>query len=132
MKKKLTWFRKEFTGDDLKEMQEATGTFKELKLLTNKEATLIGIETMNGKDAYAIKSGKTTYFYDVENGLKVAESKELEQAGQKMTQITYYEDYKDVKGIKFPYITKMNVGIEIELITSEVKINEGVTDADFK
>mgnify|MGYP000857288745 CR=1 FL=1 len=124
--------RKEFTGDDLKEMQDATGTFKELKLLTNKEATLIGIETMNGKDAYAIKSGKTTYFYDVENGLKVAESKELEQAGQKMTQITYYEDYKDVKGIKFPYITKMNVGIEIELITSEVKINEGVTDADFK
>ena len=25
-----------------------------------------------------------------------------------------------------------DVGIEIELITTEVKINEGVTDADFK
>lgn len=124
--------RKDFTGDDLKNMQDAAGTFKELSLLTNKEVVLSGIETMNGKDAYAIKNGKTTYFYDVESGLKVAESKELEQAGQKMTQVTYYEDYKDVKGIKFPYITKMNVGIELELITSEVKINEGVTDADFK
>ena len=124
--------RKDFTGEDLKNMQDAAGTFKELSLLTNKEVVLSGIETMNGKDAYAIKNGKTTYFYDVESGLKVAESKELEQAGQKMTQVTYYEDYKDVKGIKFPYITKMNVGIELELITSEVKINEGVTDADFK
>jgi hypothetical protein len=26
----------------------------------------------------------------------------------------------------------MNVGLEIELTTTEVKINEGVTDADFK
>ncbi len=124
--------RKDFSGDDLKQMQEETGTFKELKLLTNKDVTLSGIETINGKDAYAIKNGKTTYYYDVESGLKVAESKELEQAGQKMTQTTYYEDYKDVKGIKFPYITKMNVGVELEFITSEVKINEGVTDADFK
>ena len=87
---------------------------------------------MNGTDAYAIKNGKTTYLYDVEIGLKVAESKELEQAGQKMTQTTYFEDYKEVKGIKFPYITKMNVGVELEFITSDVKINEGVTDADFK
>ena len=124
--------RKDFTADELKEMQDATGTFKELKLLTNKEITLSGIETINGKDAYAIKKGTSTYFYDVESGLKVAESKEVDQAGQKMTQTTYYEDYKDVKGIKFPYITKMNVGIELEFITSEVKINEGVTDADFK
>jgi zinc protease len=124
--------RKDFTGDDLKEMQAATGTFKELKLLNNKEVVLSGIETINGKDAYALKVGKVTYFYDVVDGVKVAESKELEQAGQKMTQTTYFEDYKDVKGIKFPYITKMNVGMELEFITSEVKINEGVTDEDFK
>ena len=68
----------------------------------------------------------------MKTGFKVAEAQELEQGGQKMTQTTYYQDYKDVKGLKFPYKTIMNVGIEIELITSEVKINEGVTDADFK
>uniref|UniRef100_UPI00404B3898 insulinase family protein n=1 Tax=Flavobacterium sp. TaxID=239 RepID=UPI00404B3898 len=124
--------RKDITGDDLKEMQEAAGTFKELMLLTDKTITLSGIESINGKDAYALKKGKNTYFYDVESGFKVAESKELEQAGQKMTQTTYFEDYKDVKGIKFPYITKLNVGMEIELITSEVKINEGVVPEDFK
>ena len=124
--------RKDFTGDDLKDMQADATTFKELALLTDKDVTLTGIENINGADAYAIKNGKSTLYYDVKTGFKIAEAKELEQGGQKMTQTTYYQDYKDVKGLKFPYKTIMNVGIEIELTTSEVKINEGVTDADFK
>ncbi|WP_445456734.1 M16 family metallopeptidase [Flavobacterium sp. HNIBRBA15423] len=124
--------RKDITGDDLKEMQESAGTFKELNLLNNKDLVLSGIEAINGEDAYAIQNGKTTYFYDVKSGLKVGEARELEQAGQKMTQTTYFQDYKDVKGIKFPYKTILNVGMEIELTTSEVKINEGVTDVDFE
>ena len=124
--------RKDITGDDLKEMQESAGTFKELNLLNNKDLVLSGIETINGEDAYAIQNGKTTYFYDVKSGLKVGEARELEQAGQKMTQTTYFQDYKDVKGIKFPYKTILNVGMEIELTTSEVKINEGVADIDFE
>ena len=124
--------RKDFKDQELKDMQAEATTFKELALLTDKGVTLAGIENVNGVDVYAVKSGKSTYFYDVKTGFKVAEAKELEQGGQKMTQTTYYQDYKDVKGLKFPYKTIMNVGIEIELITTEVKINEGVTDADFK
>lgn len=124
--------RVDFKDQDLKDMQAMAGNFKELSLLTDKNVTLTAIENINGSDAYAIKNGKSTYYYDVKTGFKVAEAQELEQAGQKMTQTTYYQDYKDVKGLKFPYKTIMNVGIEIELITTEVKINEGVTDADFK
>jgi predicted Zn-dependent peptidase len=124
--------RKDFKDQELKDMQDMAGTFKELSLLTDKDVTLTGIENINGADAYAIKNGKSTYYYDVKTGFKVAEAKELEQGGQKMTQTTYFQDYKDVKGLKFPYKTIMNVGMEIELITTEVKINEGVTDADFK
>lgn len=124
--------RKDFKDQELKDMQDMAGNFKELSLLTDKDVTLTGIENINGTDAYAIKNGKSTYYYDVKTGFKIAEAKEVEQGGQKMTQTTYYQDYKDVKGLKFPYKTIMNVGIEIELITTEVKINEGVTDADFK
>jgi predicted Zn-dependent peptidase len=124
--------RKDFKDQELKDMQAEATTFKELGLLTEKGITLTGIENINGADAYAIKNGKSTYYYDVKTGYKIAEAKELEQGGQKMTQTTYYQDYKDVKGLKFPYKTIMNVGIEIELITTEVKINEGVTHADFK
>ena len=124
--------RKDFKDQELKDMQAMAGNFKELSMLTDKDVTLTGIENINGADAYAIKNGKSTYYYDVKTGFKVAEAQELEQRGQKMTQTVYFQDYKDVKGLKFPYKTIMNVGIEIELITSEVKINEGVTDTDFQ
>lgn len=124
--------RKDIEGDDLKEMQESAYTFPELMLLNNDKVVLKGIETINENDAYALTIGKRTMMYDVTTGLKVAESVEQEQAGQKMTQATYFNDYKEVKGIKFPYNTVMNVGIELELITQDVKINEGVTDADFE
>ena len=124
--------RKDITGEELEQMQDMAGNFKELQLLNSSNTTLSGIENLDGKDAYVIKNGKGNYFYDVNTHLKIAESKEMEQAGQKVTQVTYYDDYKEVKGIKFPHTTIMNVGIEIELKASEIKINEGVTDADFQ
>ena len=127
--------RKDFKDQELKDMQAEATTFKELALLTDKGVTLAGIENVNGVDAYAVKSGKSTYFYDVKTGFKVAEAKELEQGGQKMTQTTYYQDYKDVKGLKFPYKTNMNVGIEIEYdgrkSSNLSKITEGVRMAIF-
>lgn len=124
--------RKDITGDDLKDMQAGAIPFEELTLVNNKELALGKIESVNGSDAYTIKNGKTTYYFDVKSGLKVAEAKELEQAGQKMTQMTYYSDYKEVKGVKVPFKTLLNIGVDLELSTSEVKINEGVTPEDFK
>ena len=124
--------RKDFTGDDLKEMQAGAVPFEELTLANNKDIILGAVENINGTDAYAIKNGKSTYYFDVKTGLKIAEAKELEQGGQKMTQMTYYSDYKEVKGIKVPHKTTLNIGVELELTTSDVKINEGVTEEDFK
>lgn len=124
--------RKDLTAEELKEQKTGAVPFEELTLANNTSAKLEAIENMNGNDVYVIKEGKTTYYYDVKTGLKVAEAKEMEQMGQKMTQTTYYSDYKEVKGIKFPHTTDMNVGIEIKLMTTEVKINEGVVAEDFK
>lgn len=106
--------------------------FPELTLATKPGITLSGIESIDGKDAYAIKDGKKTLYYDVTTGLKLAESNVEEMQGQQMTQVVSFADYKDVKGVKVPFKTTLNVGIEIELIASDIKINEGVTDADFK
>lgn len=118
-------------AEKLKRITESATPFIELNLLKETNLELI-IENIKGSDAYGIKKGKSTYFYDANTGLKVAEASELEQGGQKMTQTTYFEDYKDVKGIKFPYKTIMNIGMDLEFTTSEVKINEGVTDKDFE
>lgn len=124
--------RKAMEADDLKEVKNMATTFPELLLVNNKDVVLKGIETVNGSDAYALTLGKRTMMYDVKSGLKVAESVEQEQMGQKMTQTTNFNDYKEVKGIKFPYNTVMNVGMELEFVTQDIKINEGVTDADFE
>jgi len=106
--------------------------FEELDLLTNKTVKLAGIESMNGVEAYAVKKGNATYYYDVKSGLKVAESHEEGEGKEKVVQTTTYGDYKEVKGIKFPYKIVMNIGVELELAVTEVKINEGVTPADFQ
>lgn len=124
--------RKDLTGEELAEMKSGAVPFEELNLLNKTDLALGAVENINGADAYAIKNGKTTYYFDVKSGLKVGEAKEMEQMGQKMTQTTYYADYKEVKGIKFPHKTTLNIGMELELITSDVKINEGVTEEDFK
>ena len=56
----------------------------------------------------------------------------MERNGQKSSQTINFDDYVDVKGIKFPYKMTLNVGMPLEFITQEVKINEGVADKDFE
>ncbi|KGO94062.1 M16 family metallopeptidase [Flavobacterium subsaxonicum] len=123
----------ELEGEDLAEMKASAVPFEELTLASKKDVKLSGIESINGTDAYAVKNGTTTFYYDVKTGYKIAEAHEAEGPdGKKATQTTYYSDYKDVKGIKVPHKVSMNVGIELDLTVVEAKINEGVTPADFQ
>jgi zinc protease len=119
-------------GADLADNKASAVPFEELDLIKNSDAKLSGLETINGVEAYVIKKGNAKYFYDVKTGYKVAESHEEGEGNEKAVQTTLYGDYKDVKGIKFPHKVVMNIGIELELAVSEVKINEGVTAADFQ
>ncbi|NDI99491.1 insulinase family protein [Flavobacterium sp. LaA7.5] len=124
--------RVDIPQEEVANMKAGAVPFEELTLMNKNDITVTGIEPINGNEAYAVKNGTTTYYYDVKSGLKVAEAKEEEQMGQKMTQTTYYSDYKEVKGIKIPYKVVMNIGVDLELDVNEAKINEGVTAADFQ
>lgn len=124
--------RKDISGEELAEMQAHAKPFPELDLAKQADLKISGIEDVSGKEAYAIKDGKSTYYFDVKTGLKLAQSVTVSQGGQSMTQMITFDDYREVKGIKFPYQTVLNVGMEILLVTTDVKINEGVTDADFQ
>ncbi len=124
--------RKNIEGADLAEMQASATPFEELQLAKKTDLVISGIESINGNDAYGVQNGKTTLFYDVKSGLKVAESKTMEQAGNKITQTTNFGDYREVKGVKVPFNIIQNVGFELDIKMSEVKINEGVSDADFQ
>jgi predicted Zn-dependent peptidase len=98
-------------------------------------ASLIKIEPIDGKDTYVIKVGDdTTVFYDVISGFKVGESVTMKAPnGQEMTQSVKYADYKEVNGVKFPYIMKMTIGPQqIDFNVKEIKINSGFTAVDFQ
>ena len=123
--------RKDFQGEELTEMKASAIPFEEVALLKNPALTIDRIETINGHDTYAIKNGKKTYFYDTKTGLKLAESKAMEQGGQQMIVTTNFEDYRDVKNVKIPYTIIQNVGIELTIKISDITINEGVKDSDF-
>ncbi|WP_396144481.1 M16 family metallopeptidase [Flavobacterium sp.] len=124
--------RKELTAEELAEKKASATTFEELLLVNKTDLVLDGIEPMNGSDAYAIKNGKTTLYYDVKTGLKLAEAKLVEKGDKKMTVSTNYTDYREVKGVKVPFEIIINQGMELDFKMSEVKINEGVSDADFQ
>jgi zinc protease len=124
--------RKNIDGEALVEMKATAIPFEEIQLIKKTELTISGIETINGKDAYAIVNGKSTLFYDIDSGLKVAVSKTLEQGGKKMTQTTNFGDYREIKGVKVPFNIIQNIGFELDIKMSEVKINEGVGDVDFQ
>jgi hypothetical protein len=124
--------KKVMEGKELAEMKESAVLFSETLLATKAGVTLSGIEPMNGSDAYTVVDGDTTYYFDVKSGLKIAEASTSEQGGQKVTQMTTFGDYRDVKGVKLPFNQIMNVGFELDIKMSEVKVNEGVNDADFQ
>ena len=124
--------RKELTTEELAEKKSSVTTFEELLLAKRTDLVLDGIETLNGSEAYMIKNGKTTLYYDVASGLKVFESKLVEKGDKKMTVTTTYTDYRVVKGVKVPYEIIINQGFELDFKMSEVKINEGVLDTDFQ
>lgn len=125
--------KKVLEGEDLADMKESAVLFNETLLATKKGVTVTGIEPIDGSDAYAVVDGKTTYYFDVKSGLKVAEATTEEGPdGQKATRVTNFKDYRAVKGVKVPFNTIMNVGFELDIKMSDVKINEGVSDADFQ
>ena len=125
--------RKDLDAEKIADIKANGMPFSELNLLKDTSITLDGIEAFNGADAYVIKSGKSTIYFDVTSGLKIAKATVQEAGGQKVTQTMTYGDYKEVKGVKVPYKTTLSLGPqEIEFMSSEVKINEGVEDADFQ
>ena len=122
----------ELKGKDLEDMKAVATPIEELNLLKKPEVSLTGIETINGTEAYALKNGKTTLYYDVKSGLKIADVITIEQGGKTMNKTNSYLDYREVKGVKVPFNMIQNVGFELNIKMTDVKINEGVTDADFQ
>lgn len=124
--------KQELPADQVAEFKKEAYPFPELKMKNDASIILKGIENFNGSDAYAVVDGEATHYYDVTSGLKTGKVETAQgPTGETVSVATPYSDYREVKGVKVPYKTTVNIGMEVELTVSDVKINEGVTDADF-
>ncbi|WP_083646037.1 M16 family metallopeptidase [Christiangramia flava] len=116
------------------QIEAAKGEANPFPELNVGDASVTGIEQVEGKDAYAVKlSDNTVNYYDTESGLKVKMVKTMSQGGQTMTIPTVYADYQEVKGVKFPFSLQQSMGPQsFEFKVSEIKVNEDVSEEDFK
>lgn len=124
--------KKMIEGEDYKSMKSQAHPFFELYLIDNPEVTFTGIEKINDTDVYVIKTPKSRLFFDVKTGLKVATENENKQGLQLVKAMLYFGDYKEVKGVKYPFKISIEAGMPIDLVVSDVKVNEGVADTDFQ
>ena len=102
-------------------------------------AELKGVENVDGKRAYEVAisrpDGNTvTEYFDATTFYKIRSVATQEAAGNTMSIITDYATYKEVDGIKFPYVITVSGAMPFPL-KSEVKsveVNKGLSDDLFK
>ncbi len=119
------------------EMNFSLGTFPELGYLNDQESKLTGIESLDGKEVYVIaRKGKTIsiqLYFDVKTGLKIKEAQTTNMGGRTQNQESTFSDYKEFNGILFPGKKTGSFGPQkISFTLKEAKVNEGVSDEDFK
>ncbi|WP_412986932.1 M16 family metallopeptidase [Pontimicrobium sp. IMCC45349] len=117
------------------ESQKKSVLFDELGF-ADKNVTLESINTIEGNDVYKVKleeNGETTYrYYSVENAFLVRTESTTKVGEQEITTTVDYDKYSEVEGVLFPYYTVQKAGPQVLIFNvSNIKVNEGVTDADF-
>ena len=111
------------------------GLFPEL-FMESSNLELVSLTTIDGADVYKIKvmkGDKETYrYYDVNTGYLVRTESTEDVQGQSITSTNEYSNYKEVSGVMIPSTMKIINGPQVIILeTAEIKVNEGVTGADF-
>ncbi|MEE9407031.1 MAG: pitrilysin family protein [Polaribacter sp.] len=121
----------EMSTEKITEAKNENAIFSDLEYSSGK---LVRIEPIDGKNAIVLEYNNSEFFYDIKSGLKIKEvSNEKGPNGKEIKVPTFFSDYKEVNGIKFPHTISKKMGpMELSFVIKEIKINKGVSDADFK
>ena len=131
--------KKEMDEKEIKENQDDKGLIPQLFYISNEyQLSYLGTGKAGEEDCYKLKvtkpSGKVTVeYYGIKTGLLLKEESTVDAEGNEMTISVDYSDYRKAGNLMFPYSVIQTVGEqEFPMIMSEIKINEGVTESDFK
>jgi zinc protease len=123
--------KKEMTAEVIAKAKEESSLFIDF---TYTSGELIRIEPLEGKNAIVLKYDDTDVYYDMASGLKLKEVKTVKTPNGKEVKVpTTFSDYKEVNGIMFPHAIGQKMGpMDLNFVIKEIKVNEGVSDADFE
>ena len=111
-----------FTGVGFELMKEGAVFNKPAKLRELfPSAVLIGKEKLGGKDVYVVRLGLEKWYFDAEGGLLLRKGN------------MYYDDYREVDGIKLPFKLRDEVLASAGIIykLTEIKHNVKIDEAKF-
>jgi predicted Zn-dependent peptidase len=123
--------KKEMTAEEIAKAKGKSGIFKDFVYAAGE---FLRIEPLEGKNAIVLKYKDSEVYYDMTSGLKVKEVKTAKGPDGKEIKVpTVYADYKEVNGVKFPHAIGIKSGpMNLDFVVQEIKVNEGVSDADFE
>jgi len=123
--------KKDMPEEDIAKAKKENALFSDLNYISG---SLVRIEQVDGKNAIVLKYNDSNIFYDMKTGLKIKSVRTIKALDGKETKLpTVFSDYKEVNGIKFPHSVAQKMGpMNLDFKIKEIKINEDVSDEDFK
>jgi predicted Zn-dependent peptidase len=130
--------KKDLTAEEIASKQKSAGLFPELNYATSGlNVELVGIEEVNGIDAYLIKiidGDKQSFdYFDTKTFMKIKSVSIQKEGDQVIEASRSFSDFKIVNGLQFPHkMTLMmgELGLEGKVIT--IEINGKVDETTFK
>ncbi len=129
---------RDITGPELVAMKRDADFYRAIKLRElYPKMTVKGKESVNGHDAYVLEAtppegAAETMYFDADSGLLVRTARETEGPNGKFTLDVTFDDYREVDGIKLPFVLHFSLGdFAFVIKLSEVKHNLPIDDAKF-
>jgi hypothetical protein len=132
--------KKDFTDKEIKEALDDKGIIPQFFYITDGsyKTNYLGTGKVDEEDTYRLQvimpSGRTSVQeYSVKTGLLIKEETTSTQEGADVPLTVEYKNYQKTGNLLLPTeVTRIAGGQEIPFKYKEIKLNEGVTDADFK
>jgi zinc protease len=131
--------KKEFDEAKIKEAMDEKGVIPQLYYITDNgyKTDYLGTGKVGEEETYRLKvtmpSGKVSIQeYAIKSGFLLKEESTSKEGEEEVTETVEYKNYLKVGSIMQPSEITINQGMEFTVKYADFKINEGVTETDFK
>ena len=131
--------KKEMSEDDIKDMHDDKAIIPQVNYNgPDYKTDYLGAGKAGDEETYRLKvvmpSGRlSVQEYSTKTGLLLREETTSKQGGTENPVTVEYKNYKKVGNVLFPFeITRSVAGQDFTIVVKDIKLNEGVTEADFK